>query len=96
MPHLQQPITQPRPFPTWTVGGFLEVCGIGDSQASKFTMERLKHDPDFKMEKVFEEKIREQSLCLGYSVGLSEGWKEGHNDGVLTAHLPDGVVPMDI
>jgi len=77
-----------------TVGGFLEVCGIGDSQSSKFTMERVKHDPDFKIEKMFEEKLREQSLCLAYSLGLYEGWKEGHDDGVLTAHLPDGVVPF--
>jgi hypothetical protein len=77
-----------------TVGGFLAVCGIGDSQSSKFTMERVKHDPGFKMEKVFEEKMQEQSLCAGYSVGLYEGWKQGHGDGVLSAHLPDGIVPF--
>jgi len=77
-----------------TVGGFLDVCGIGDSQASKFTMERVKHDPDFNVNRIFEEKLHEQTLCVAYSMGLYEGWKQGHDDGVLTAHLPEGVVPF--
>jgi hypothetical protein len=77
-----------------SLGGFLSVCGLPDSQASKFTMDRVKHDPGFDVYKVGEEKIREQALCVAYSVGLYDGWKEGHDDGVLTTHMPDGIVPF--
>jgi hypothetical protein len=77
-----------------SVGGFLAVCGIPDAQSSKFTMDRIKHDTDFNVNKIFEDKSREQALCIAYSVGLYDGWKEGHDDGVLTTHLPDGIVPF--
>ncbi len=82
-----------------TAGGFLDVCGLKDTQLSKETMDTVKKAPTGEametLNKALAQKTAEVNLCLGYLKGLMEGWQEGHEHGVMAAHFPDGV-PRDV
>jgi Rap1a immunity proteins len=74
--------------------GFLDVCGRSESQFSKAQSETVKNAlPSQMMETlkgVMDERVTDESLCMGYVAGLIEGWKEGHEHGVMAAQFPDG------
>ena len=88
-----------RPQKLQTVGGFLEVCGRESTQLSKERFDAVaKAPPDEFMdalEKAWDQGLADQTVCLGYLTGLYEGWKEGHEHGVLAATFPAGV-PRDL
>jgi hypothetical protein len=73
-----------------TAGGFLEVCGRGDTQLSKEQVETMKKSaqtgqPMEALKQAMSDRSAEQVMCLGYVAGLTEGWKEGHDHGVTAA-----------
>lgn len=76
-------------------GGFLDVCGLKASQSPKKSMDAVLKAPTGEVidaiHKAMDEKVAEISLCIGYLTGLKEGWKEGHEHGVMAAHFPGGV-----
>jgi Ssp1 endopeptidase immunity protein Rap1a len=63
--------------------GFLDVCGLKD-QLSKENMAELT------IEKALAAKLADTNLCYGYLMGLIDGWKEGHEHGVVAAHFTAG------
>lgn len=75
-------------------GGFLDVCGHAAGQFSKAQGETVKNAPPSQLmdtlNKVMADSVADNSLCLGYVAGLIEGWKEGHEHGVVAAQFPDG------
>jgi hypothetical protein len=42
------------------------------------------------LKKATDDRLAEETMCLGYMAGLIEGWKEGHEHGVTAAQFPDG------
>lgn len=81
-----------------TAGGFLEVCGSDVSQPSKEQVETVKNAaPSQVMDSIKQamaDRLAEQIMCHSYVVGLIEGWKEGHEHGVLAAQFPNAL-PQD-
>jgi hypothetical protein len=77
-----------------TAGGFLDVCGQPDTQLSKAQTEELMKVPPSqfadKLGKEMANKTADVSMCFGYLAGLIEGWKEGHEHGVIAAQFPEG------
>jgi hypothetical protein len=77
-----------------TASGFLEVCGRGDTELSNEQLETVKSAPVSRtvdaLNKALEDRLAEQTMCLGYVAGLVEGWKEGHEHGVAAAQFPEG------
>jgi len=77
-----------------TAGGFLEVCGSPDTQMSAAQAEALKKAPPSEvpsaLSKQMDNRIAEVTMCFGYLAGLIEGWKEGHEHGVVAAQFPKG------
>src|SRR5581483_8575499 len=75
-----------------TADGFLDVCGSGDTQLSKEQMETAKRVPPSEMmdalKKAMDDRLAEEAMCIAYVAGLVEGWKEGHEHGVLAAQFP--------
>jgi hypothetical protein len=75
-------------------GGFLEVCGAGDTQPSTEQIATMKSAPPSKamdaLTKALDDHLAEETMCVGYVAGLTEGWKEGHEHGVAAAQFPDG------
>jgi hypothetical protein len=75
-------------------GGFLDICGHPAGQFSKAQGETVKNAPPSQLmntlNKVMLDTVADNSLCLGYVAGLIEGWKEGHEHGVVVAQFPDG------
>jgi hypothetical protein len=84
-----------NPSDLQTVGGFLDFCGLKDGQISKRSLEKTKAAPPEKVVEAIQQSMRDsvadKALCLGYLNGLVEGWKEGHEHGVLAARFPAGV-----
>src|SRR5271170_5640166 len=76
-----------------TAGGFLVVCGTPDTQLSKSQTEALmKVSPSQlvdQMGKEMADRTTEVVMCFGYVAGLIEGWKDGHEHGVIAAQFPD-------
>ena len=72
----------------------MDLCGLADTQFSKEQMEALKSvaPSQFmaKLDKVMADKIADMRLCIGYLSGLEQGWKEGHEHGVMAAQFPEG------
>jgi hypothetical protein len=77
-----------------TAGGFLEVCGRTDTQLSKEQGQTVKDAPVGQtvdaLKKAMDDRLAEENMCVGYVAGLIEGWKEGHEHGVVAAQFPDG------
>lgn len=77
-----------------TAGGFLEVCGSPDTQMSVAQAEALKKALPAEMpsalSKQMDNRMAEVMMCFGYLAGLTEGWKEGHEHGVVAAQFPKG------
>lgn len=77
-----------------TAGGFLEVCGRTDTQLSKEQGETVKNAPPSQMmdslKKAMDDRLAEETMCIGYVAGLIDGWREGHEHGVAAAQFPDG------
>jgi Ssp1 endopeptidase immunity protein Rap1a len=67
--------------------GFLDICGLKD----KLSKENMAEPT---IEKALAAKQADDSLCLGYLTGLIDGWKEGHEHGVVAAHFTAGF-PQD-
>jgi hypothetical protein len=42
------------------------------------------------LNKAMDDHFAEQVMCIAYVAGLTEGWKEGHQHGVVAAQFPDG------
>lgn len=78
----------------WTAGGFLEVCGRGDQELSKEQLATVKNAPPSqlteKLKEAMADRTAEFAMCLGFVSGLQQGWKEGHEHGVIAAQFPDG------
>ena len=93
------PIAPVSPQKLQSIGGFLEVCGREWTKVSKVRMEAMRKAPlgevSDTFEKVLAAGIADQFVCSGYLTGLYEGWKEGHEHGVLAAKFPAGV-PRDL
>ena len=81
-----------------TAGGFVDICGLSDGQSSKEQAEALKQAPPSAttdaLSRALADKTADFALCVGYVVGVSQGWKEGHEHGVVAAQFPDGL-PKD-
>lgn len=77
-----------------TANGFLEVCGRPDTPLSKQEADTVKSAPVGQtveaQKKAMDERIAAEAMCLAYVVGLTEGWKEGHQHGVTAAQFPNG------
>jgi Rap1a immunity proteins len=77
-----------------TAGSFLEVCGRADTQLSREQGETVKNAPPSQvvdsLKKAMDDRLAEETMCIGYVAGLVEGWKEGHEHGVAAAQFPDG------
>ena len=77
-----------------TAGGFLDVCGRSANQFSKAQGETVGKSPPSDvtevLKKVMADRVADESLCMGYVAGLIEGWKEGHEHGVVAAQFPEG------
>jgi hypothetical protein len=43
-----------------------------------------------KLNEVTVQRTAEVAMCLGYLSGLEQGWKEGHENGVVAAQFPEG------
>lgn len=87
-----------KPSDLQSVGGFLDFCDLRDGQTSKKTAEAMGNLPPGDVieaiKKVQADALANLSLCLGYVNGLYEGWKEGHDHGVMATHL-HSAVPLD-
>jgi hypothetical protein len=77
-----------------TASGFLEVCGSPDTQMSAAQAAALKKASPSEMasamSKQMDNRMAEVMMCFGYLAGLTEGWKEGHEHGVVAAQFPKG------
>jgi hypothetical protein len=77
-----------------SAGGFLEVCGLSDTQPSKEQIATMKSAPPPQamgaLQKALDDRLAEEAMCVGYVAGLTDGWKEGHTHGVVAAQFPDG------
>jgi hypothetical protein len=75
-------------------GSFLEVCGRAKTQLSKEQGDTLKNASPSQMmdslKKAMDDRLAEETMCIGYVAGLVEGWKEGHEHGVAAAQFPEG------
>jgi hypothetical protein len=87
------------PSDIMTAGGFLENCGTADNGLSTKSMNTLKGAPPNQVMDEFKKALADNAadygMCLGYLAGLHQGWREGHEHGVVAAHLPDGI-PGDL
>jgi hypothetical protein len=76
-----------------TAGGFLDVCGPSETQLSAAQAEALKKAPPSEMPEALyrqmDNRLAEVAMCFGFLGGLSEGWKEGHEHGVIAAQFPE-------
>ena len=74
-----------------TAGGFLDVCGRKGVQASKKSTEAVSKAPAGEVidtiKKAMDDSVADHALCLAYLTGLVEGWKEGHEHGVMAVHF---------
>lgn len=86
------------PSDVQTVAGFLDVCGLPENQMPPKNVEAMKNAPATDTVKIRKKamtaKVTDEVLCVGYVSGLYEGWKEGHDHGVLVANL-HAAVPLD-
>lgn len=77
-----------------TAGGFLEVCGAPETQLSAAQLAAAKKALPSEMPEALyrqmDNRVAEVAMCLGFLGGLTEGWKEGHEHGVIAAQFPDG------
>jgi hypothetical protein len=88
-------LAQISPLSTiWTAKGFLDVCGRADTTVSKEQLETVKNAPPSqmmdKLGEVTAQRTAEVVMCLAYVSGLEQGWKEGHEHGVVAAQFPEG------
>jgi len=77
-----------------TAGGFFDVCGREASQVSKENRAAVGNAPNVAeaFQEVLNATVADHALCLGYLNGLTEGWKEGHEHGVLATHFSTEVL----
>jgi hypothetical protein len=77
-----------------TAGDFLDVCGRGDQELSKEQLATVKNAPPSQaMEKLREagaDRLTEVVMCAAFVSGLEQGWKAGHEHGVIAAQFPAG------
>lgn len=76
--------------------GFLTVCGQDDDKMlglSAAQAEAVKNAPPSKtldtLTQQMANRMAEVAMCYGYLAGLIDGWKEGHEHGVIAAQFPD-------
>lgn len=78
----------------FTAGGFLDVCGNPASHLSTAQTETIKNGPPSELAdrivKGMADRTAELAMCVAYVAGLEQGWKEGHEHGVLAAQFPNG------
>ncbi|HEV1992993.1 MAG TPA: PEGA domain-containing protein [Candidatus Acidoferrum sp.] len=81
-----------------TAGGFLDVCGLKESQAPKKSVDVVAKAPAGEVLDTFkiamDATLADRKLCYGYLAGVIDGWQEGHEHGVMAAHFPAGI-PRD-
>jgi hypothetical protein len=87
-------VAQIAPVPKiQTAGGFLDVCGSSETQMSAAQLEAVKKALPSEMPEALyrqmDNRMAEVTMCFGYLGGLIEGWKEGHEHGVIAAQFPD-------
>jgi hypothetical protein len=76
-----------------TAGGFLDVCGLSEMQLSKEQVATMKSNASQGMaafNKAMDDRLAQEAMCIGYVAGLTDGWQEGHEHGVVAAQFPDG------
>ena len=77
-----------------TGSGFLEVCGRSDTAPSKEQLDTVKNaSPSEAMDKIKQamaDRTAEVAMCFAFLSGLEQGWKEGHEHGVVAAQFPAG------
>src|SRR5712664_1944931 len=78
----------------WTADGFLEVCGRPDTAPSKEQVNTMGTVPPSQvfdtLKQIGADRIAEVAMCLAFVSGLEQGWKEGHEHGVVAAQFPEG------
>lgn len=88
-----------KPSDLQTVRGFLEVCSTDGTGIALKRTDAIVNGPTGevtnRIKKAMDDTLADYALCLAYVNGLFEGWKEGHEHGVLAAHFPAGV-PHDL
>ncbi len=76
-----------------TAGGFLEVCGRPD-ESPKEQLDSVKSTPPSqsldKIKAAMTDRMTEVAMCLAFVSGLEQGWKEGHEHGVVATQFPEG------
>jgi hypothetical protein len=77
-----------------SASGFLETCGSPDTALSAAQAAAVKNAlPSELPQKLYQEmdnRVAEVATFFAYLAGLIEGWKEGHEHGVIAAQFPDG------
>jgi hypothetical protein len=92
-----QAVHTAKPSDIQTVSGFLNVCDRNPGAISPENAELLEHpigDVTELLNRAMDASLSDHLLCLGYTTGIYEGWKEGHEHGVIAAHFPEGF-PVD-
>jgi hypothetical protein len=92
-----QTVHTAKPSDIQGVQGFLKVCDREPGSMSLENAELMKHptgDVTELLYRAMDASISDYLLCTGYVTGIYEGWKEGHEHGVVAAHFPDGI-PAD-
>lgn len=82
----------------WEAGTFLDVCGRPDGALSKEQLDAAKNAPPSQFTDKLKEEMSNRTvevvMCLTFVSGLEQGWKEGHEHGVMAAQFP-GEWPKD-
>src|SRR5438105_14867355 len=79
-------ITTAKPSDILAAGGFVDVCS-DNTKFSKKNSEALKSvRPDEIMamfQRALDAQLADQTMCLAYLQGVIDGWREGHEHGVI-------------
>lgn len=80
-----------------TAGTFLENCGLKEGVPSKKNVEAMKANPNASeaLRTGLSNITADYVVCVAYIEGVIAGWKEGHEQGVVVAHFPQGI-PDDL
>jgi hypothetical protein len=78
-------------------GDFVRICGHEPTQLSPKSVDTVSKAPNSSVMDTINKAMRDADhlLCLGYLAGMVEGWREGHERGVLITHFPTGI-PSDL
>ena len=76
------------------VNGYLDICGVKEGAFSKDVGEALNRVPSSQimesLQKAMDGSLADKNMCFAYLTGIAEGFKDGHEHGVVAAQFPEG------